>query len=90
MSSPRYEVNLLPAAARSLRKLDTTVQKQIVAVLSELADDPRPTGVKALSGHPGKLRVRSGNYRVVYTIDDGKLTVLVVAVGHRSRIYRGL
>ncbi|MFV2018827.1 type II toxin-antitoxin system RelE family toxin [Micromonospora sp. LOL_023] len=80
---PPYEIQLDPKAA----KLDRPVQSRLVAAIAALSVDPRPHGVKALTGHPGLLRIRVGDYRVVYQIDDGKLIVLVVHLGHRSDIY---
>ena len=58
------------------------------AAIELLATDPRPPGATKLSGREGEWRVRTGDYRVVYEVDDGVLRVLVVAVGHRRDIYR--
>lgn len=86
----RYDVQLSKGAAKELRKLDRPVQARILAVLTLLQDEPRPSTVKALSGHAGYLRVRVGDYRIVYTVEDDRLVVLVLAVGHRGEIYRTL
>ena len=59
----------------------------MVAALALLRDEPRPPGAKALAGHPGYLRVRIADWRIVYTIDDGRLIVLVLTLGHRGDIY---
>ncbi|WP_298591991.1 type II toxin-antitoxin system RelE/ParE family toxin [uncultured Kocuria sp.] len=88
--SERYAVKLSKRAAKELRKLDRPVQARIVAALALLRDDPRPATVKALVGHPGYLRVRVGDYRIVYTVHEGKLLVLVLTLGHRGAIYRDL
>ena len=88
--SERYAVELSKRAAKELRKLDRPVQARIVAALALLQENPRPATVKALVGSPGYLRVRVGDYRIVYTIDEGKLLVLVLALGHRGAIYRDL
>lgn len=85
-----YAVTLRPAARRSLRQLDKPVQKRIAEALRALADEPRPTGVKALTGAHGFLRIRVGDYRIIYTVDDDKLIILVLDLGHRSAIYRSL
>ena len=53
-----------------------------------LARQPRPAGAKKLVGGRGEWRVRTGDYRIIYEIDDGVLLVLVLAVGHRRDIYR--
>jgi mRNA interferase RelE/StbE len=83
-----YTVELLPAAARQLRKLDPQAQRRLVAVLELLADEPRPGGAKKLTGGDGEWRVRTGDYRIVYEIEDQVLRVLIVAIGHRREIYR--
>jgi mRNA interferase RelE/StbE len=83
-----YEVALTPAAARQLRRLDRQAQRRLQAVIDLLADDPRPPAAKQLVGGVGQWRVRTGDFRVVYEIQDARLLVLVVAVGHRREIYR--
>ncbi len=84
---PVYQVQFDARAAKLLRKLDRPVQARLVVAIAALGTDPRPPGAKALSGHPGLLRVRVGDYRIVYTVNDGQLLVLVVHLGHRSDIY---
>jgi mRNA interferase RelE/StbE len=88
VTGPRYQVEFTPAAARQLRKLEPAGRRQVQAVVDLLAEDPRPPGVKKLVGGAGEWRVRSGTLRVVYEIHDGRLVVLVVAVGQRRDIYR--
>lgn len=83
----RYRVELLPAAARALRKLPPEVQARIQGAIELLAHDPRPPAARALQGRPG-LRVRVGAYRIIYTIEDDALLVIVVTVGHRRDVYR--
>lgn len=86
----RYDVELSPAAERSLRKLDRAVQTRILKVLSLLRDTPRPSAAKPLVGHPGLLRVRTGDYRIIYRIENQRLLVLIVTIGHRREVYRNL
>ncbi len=86
MAGP-YEVRVAPAAGRQLKKLDRVAQQRILLAMRMLATTPRPRGAKALKGRPGYLRVRIGEYRVIYTVDDGVLLVLVVRVGHRKDVY---
>ena len=88
--SDRYSVELSKRAAKELRKLDRPVQVRIVAALALLRKEPRPSTAKALVGHPGYLRVRVGDYRIVYTVNEGKLLVLVLTLGHRGAIYRNV
>jgi mRNA interferase RelE/StbE len=72
-----------------LAKLDATISKRIIAALDELAEDPRPPGVRALTGHQRWLRIRVGDWRVVYEVHDNELHVLVIAIAHRREVYRG-
>lgn len=83
-----YQIELSPTAVRQLRKLDGRARRRIQAVVELLAQDPRPTGAKKLVSGRDEWRVRTGDYRIVYEIDDGVLLVLVLAVGHRREIYR--
>ena len=84
----RYTVYLKPAAERALKKLPRDVLPRIARAIDRLRTDPRPTGVTALQGDPGLLRIRVGDYRLIYTVNDAVLTVLVVTVGHRRDVYR--
>jgi mRNA interferase RelE/StbE len=80
---------MLPAARRELEALDTAVRRRIDRKIVLLAANPRAAGTKKLGGHD-LMRVRVGDYRIVYTIIDQRLVVLIVRVAHRSRVYRGL
>lgn len=82
-----YRIELAPAAARQLRKLDRTAQRRVQAAIELLADVPRPGGARKLVGGDGEWRVRTGDYRIVYEIHDDVLLILVVAIGHRRDIY---
>jgi len=83
-----YRVQVAPAAVRQLRKLDGTALRRVQAAIELLAEEPRPSGAKELVGGDGEWRVRTGDYRIVYEINDGVLLLLVVAVGHRREIYQ--
>jgi len=85
--SPTYEVVLRPAAQRALRHADRPIQRRLVNAMTDLETAPRPQGVKALKGQRGLLRIRVGDYRVVYEVRDRELVVYVVNIGHRSKIY---
>jgi mRNA interferase RelE/StbE len=61
---------------------------RIVTALEVLQAEPRPPAMKALVGHPGYLRVITGNHRIVYTIVDDRLLILVLALGNRKDVYR--
>jgi mRNA interferase RelE/StbE len=81
-----YCIELRPAAVKALRKIDPQDARRIQGAIALLGQDPRPPGAKALQGRPG-LRVRVGNYRIIYTIQDDVLLVVVVTLGHRRDIY---
>ncbi len=83
-----YRVEIAPAAKRQIKKLPTAVQQQIIRRLEDLAVEPRPTGIVKLKGSESLYRVRLGDYRVVYEIQDAQLLILVVKVGHRSDVYQ--
>ncbi|HEX4703767.1 MAG TPA: type II toxin-antitoxin system RelE/ParE family toxin [Pseudonocardiaceae bacterium] len=89
-NEPLYQVALDKNVEKEVAKLDKPVRRRIQAALLSLATDPRPTGVVAMVGRPGILRLRVGDYRVIYTVRDHELLVLVIDVDHRSRIYRSL
>lgn len=81
-----YEVVISPAASRQLRKLPQPVAEKIEAQLLLLENNPRPAGCKKLSGFEA-WRIRIGNYRVIYEIQDTILVVTVIAIGDRKEIY---
>ena len=83
-----YKIDVRPRARRSLRQLDPSVRKAVAQVIEELAANPRPPGVAPLTGHRPYLRVRSGDYRVIYSVDNRTRIVTIAAVGHRREIYR--
>lgn len=83
-----YTVEIKPAAKRQIRKLSPPIQAAIVRQLEELAEEPRPVGVKKLSGEENTYRVRVGDYRILYEICDRILLVWVVRVENRRDVYR--
>ncbi len=82
-----YRIEVRPAAARQLRKLDPPIARRIQGAIALLADDPRPPASRPLTGRPA-WRVRVGDFRVIYTIEDARLIVVVVTIGHRRDVYR--
>lgn len=83
----RYRVEVRPAAVRALRSLDRKVRPRIEGAIALLAEDPRPPASRPLRGRDG-YRVRVGDYRIIYTINDDVLLVVVVTLGHRPEVYR--
>lgn len=83
-----YQVALAPAAARQMRKFDPQVRRRVQAAIDLLAIEPRPPAATRLVGGAGEWRVRTGDYRIVYEIEDDRLLVLVLNVGHRREVYQ--
>ena len=84
----RYDVLIKPSARKELEAIGLKRDRQrIVAAILALADDPRASGCRKLSGRD-KYRIRCGDYRVVYSVQDVILVVTIVRVGHRSDVYR--
>ncbi|MFK3672328.1 type II toxin-antitoxin system RelE/ParE family toxin [Leifsonia aquatica] len=81
-----YLIEVLPAAARAIKKLPPEARARVGAAIELLADQPRPPAAKKLTGRP-EWRVRTGDYRVLYRIEDERLTVVVVHAGHRREVY---
>ncbi len=83
-----YTVEFSTSAAKSLAKIDKKTRLRIVGAIELLAVDPRPPGVKLLrGGEQGRWRARVGDHRIVYAIEDDRLIVLVLRVGHRREVY---
>lgn len=83
----KYEVRIIRAAEKEMNKLPTAVHVRISQRILSLEDNPRPRGAKKLSGRK-EHRLRVGDYRVLYAIDDKECLVTVFAVGHRREVYR--
>jgi mRNA interferase RelE/StbE len=81
-----YEVFILPRAHKELANLPKQNYARVRDLISTLANNPRPTGCKKLTGREG-WRVRSGDYRVIYEIDDNQRRVTILDIGHRKDIY---
>jgi mRNA interferase RelE/StbE len=81
-----YTIELSPAAERQLKALPTSLQKRLVQRLLTLETEPRPSGIKKLDAEIYRLRV--GDYRLIYQVQDQALLILVLKVGHRKDIYR--
>jgi mRNA interferase RelE/StbE len=84
----RYRVELVPSTARAFSKLDHRTQLRVERKIESLTDDPRPSGVKLLSLKERIYRVRAGDFRILYQVNDRVLTILVIAIGHRREVYR--
>lgn len=83
-----YKIIVQLRARRAFLALDKPIRKRVREAIDALATNPRPSGAKALTGMPGVLRVRVGDYQILYEVRDDQLVVLVIDVGHRREVYR--
>lgn len=82
-----YKIVIKHSAAKEIEKIPKSRRKRIVSKIQDLSNEPRPPGVKKLSGEE-KYRIRQGEYRILYKIDDSIITITVVKVGNRKDVYR--
>jgi mRNA interferase RelE/StbE len=82
-----YTVEIRPAALEFIQQLTPKHRRQVTSKIEALKNDPRPANAEPLRGYPQFLRIRSGAYRIVYTINDQVLLVTVITVGNRQDIY---
>jgi mRNA interferase RelE/StbE len=82
-----YSVFFLPRADREFAALSKSDFERVKRAIDSLADNPRPMNCQKLKGRGG-WRIRAGDYRVVYDIDDSARSVMVVTIGHRREVYR--
>lgn len=84
-----YSLHIKPSAARELEGVGSKRDLQrLVNRIKRLAVEPRPPGVEKLAGSPNAWRVRQGDYRILFTIDDANRAVDVFKIGHRREVYR--
>ncbi|MEW6126657.1 MAG: type II toxin-antitoxin system RelE/ParE family toxin [Acidobacteriota bacterium] len=83
-----YKIEFSRKAERDFKNLEKSVQTRLKPKIDSLAKNPRPSGVKKLEGEEDLYRVRVGDYRIIYQIQDDKLIVLVVKIGDRKEIYK--
>ena len=85
-----YEVEIIKPALKVLRRLPRDLAERITRSIDALAVDPRPRGYKRLKGYENLYRIRVGDWRVNYAIEDDKLIVIVMKIAPRGRAYRNL
>ena len=84
-----YKLQIKESAAKELESLGTKKDRnKIITRINALAADPRPDGCEKLEGEENRYRVRQGNYRIVYSVDDRKRIVLIAKIGDRKDVYR--
>lgn len=86
-----YKIEFDRKVKKDLKSVDIQDIKRIKAAIQKLGNNPRPEGCKKLKGNKQDYyRIRVGNYRVIYTINDNVLLVLIIRIGHRSEIYKNI
>ncbi len=83
-----YRVEFFRSARRTCDQLPVEVQRRLIPRIDALAENPRPPGAIALTGPVRLWRIRVGDFRIVYQIDDAARTVSIVRIGHRREVYR--
>ena len=83
----KYRIEIKKSAIKELNTIPREDLKKIALKIGSLSDNPRPKGCVKLSGME-RYRIRQGNYRILYSIDDEILDVYVVKIGHRKEVYR--
>jgi mRNA interferase RelE/StbE len=83
-----YQVLIKDSARKELAALSLPLQKRIDTRIRALSENPRPSGVKKLAGDENLYRLRVGDYRIIYQIQDKALFVLVIKISHRREVYR--
>ncbi|MFP6664946.1 MAG: type II toxin-antitoxin system RelE/ParE family toxin [Deltaproteobacteria bacterium] len=83
----RYKIVFSRPVAKDFKNIPRADARRVLAAIERLAEEPRPRGAKKLSGQE-RYRIRQGNLRILYAIDDGTLIITVVRVRNRRDVYR--
>lgn len=83
-----YRIEIKSSAAKELLKLPRKMIPRVVTVINELAENPRPQGVKKLAGFERTYRIRVGDYRILYDIFEKKLIIEIIRIRHRKDVYK--
>jgi len=90
MSKSRWQVIIHRKAERVLKHLDGDMLERIRRAIRGLATEPRPLGHKKLTGYENLYRIRVGDWRIIYAIEDDQLIILVLEISPRGGAYRNL
>lgn len=83
----KYQVDITKPCLKEIANIPIKERLEVIKKIKELAEIPRPAGSKKLSGYSNTYRIRHGNYRVIYEINDADLLVIAFKAGHRKNIY---
>ena len=84
----RFEIEITRSAEKRLRDLPRSDQKRLARAMLTLAEEPRPRGARKLSGYTDVFRIRVGRYRILYSLEQNRLVILILKIGHRRDVYR--
>jgi mRNA interferase RelE/StbE len=87
-STRKLEIRVSATAEKQLRELPRPDLQRVIVAIRALAGDPRPRGCHKLRGYEDVFRIRVGHYRIIYSVQDRQLVVIILKVGHRRDIYR--
>ncbi len=85
-----YRIEFAPKAERDFKALDKPIQSRLARRINSLAENPFPQGIRKLAGEDTLYRLRVGDYRIIYQVQGKRLVILIVGIGHRADVYRGL
>ena len=85
---PKHEIEITRSAEKTLRTLPRDAQRRVLNAVLELVEEPRPRQARKLTGYDDVFRLRVGRYRVLYSVEDQTLVVLILKIGHRRDVYR--
>ncbi len=83
-----YRIEVSATAEKQILKLRSNDQLRVLCAINRLADEPHPPGCRKLRRHEDTFRIRVGPYRVLYSVESGRLLVIILKVGHRKDVYR--
>ena len=84
----RYEIEVTRSAEKQLKRLTPDDRRRVVEAILALRDESRPRGSRKLSGYTDVFRVRVGRFRILYSIEDRRLIIIILKIGHRRHVYR--
>ncbi|MFN0061391.1 MAG: type II toxin-antitoxin system RelE family toxin [Myxococcaceae bacterium] len=84
----KYVIEVSRTAEKQLGALGKVDRERVIRHIRNLAENPRPSGCRQLSGYSDVFRIRVGDYRIIYTIEDRTVTVAILKIGHRREVYR--
>ncbi len=82
-----YKISVTNRAEKDLKRLERSTKNRLVTSISSLAEEPRPAGCRKIQSEEGVWRIRVGDWRIGYFIDDAKLEITIIRIAHRKEFY---